>query len=266
MSANKRVAVEAAREARRRLGVGLDAPLPDILRLIEDAGSVPVTVRPLGSGISGAYGRKGDRGFIFVSSEDAPVRRRFTLAHEYGHHSLNHRGVVDRDEEISGRSKRPEEVEANYFASEFLAPTQAVRNWFDARAIDEITLQTIVELAHFFGISPTPARIRMEEAGYRITPAQRRELDEQIANNEHLRLRDLLQLEDISDSLSLNHIPSGGVRSPALEFRRAARAYQAGLTKPDRIAGFLGVDEGSLTQQFAELGIHPPEPGDEDED
>jgi Zn-dependent peptidase ImmA (M78 family) len=266
VTANKHRAVETARAARLRLGVGLDAPLPDILRLIEDAGGVPVTVRPLGDGISGAYGRKRDHGFIFVSSSDAPVRRRFTLAHEFGHHSLDHRGVVDREEEISGRSKRPEEVEANYFASEFLAPTQAVRNWFDARAVDEVTLQTVVELAHFFGISPPAARIRIEESGYRVTPAHRRQLDAEIAAGEHLRLRDLLQLEDILDSLSLARIEIGEIRTPALEFRRAARAYEAGLTRPDRIANYLGIDEGSLERQFAELGIHPPEPDDEDED
>jgi Zn-dependent peptidase ImmA (M78 family) len=266
VTANKHHALEAARAARLRLGVGLDAPVPDILRLIEDAGGVPVTVRPLGDGISGAYGRKRDRGFIFVSSNDAPVRRRFTLAHEYGHHCLNHRGVVDREEEISGRSRRPEEVEANYFASEFLAPTQAVRNWFDARAVDEITLRTVVELAHFFGISPPAARIRIEESGYRIMPAHRRQLDEQIANGEHLRLRDLLQLEDIPDSLSISRIEHAGVRAPALEFRRAARAYETGLTRPARIASYLGLDEDSLERQFAQLGIHPPEPDDEDDD
>jgi Zn-dependent peptidase ImmA (M78 family) len=264
VSADKKRAVEAARAARTRLGVGLDAPLPDVLRLIEDAGSIPVSVRPLGDGISGAYGRKNERGFIFINSNDSPVRRRFTLAHEYGHHSLGHDGVIDKTEDMFGR--RPQEVEANYFASEFLAPTQAVRNWFEARAIDEVTLATVVELAHFFGISPKAARIRIEESDLKLSPARRRELDEQIERDEHLHLRNLLGLTDLPDSLSINSIPYGHTRAPTFEFRRAARAFEVGLTKPERLAGYLGLGQDDLEARLAELGIRAPEPDEEDDD
>jgi Zn-dependent peptidase ImmA (M78 family) len=263
VTAGKNLAVTEARTARVRLGVGLDAPLPDVLRLIEDVGGVLVTVKPLPDGVAGAYGKKKGRGFIFVNSRDSAVRRRFTLAHEFGHHSLGHRGVVDRYEDLA-KPKRPEEIEANYFASEFLAPMQAVRNWVDVRPVRDIDLRTVVELAVFFGISATAALIRLEEAGL-VSAALRRELDGLIDAGAHTRLQASLGLKDVEDSLAMSRIDSTGSRVPAVAFNRAARAYEVGLSKPERLAGYLGMSQEVLEGEFARLGLTPPTLDEEDD-
>lgn len=265
MIANKQRAVLEARTARVRLGAGLDAPLPDILRLIEDVGDVPVTVRALPEGIAGAYGKKKGRAFIFVNSNDSPVRRRFTLAHEFGHHCLGHAGVFDLQVDVGGKTNKPEEIEANYFASEFLAPVQAVRSWAEARGLNDVDLRAVVELAHYFRVSPKAARIRFEEAGLLTRPGERRELDAEIKADEHLRLRAYLQLEDVEDSLATSRIARGSERLPQQAFRRAARAYEVGLAAPDRLASYLGQKRRVFEERVASMGISPRLPDDEDD-
>lgn len=76
---------------------------------------------------------------ICLSSTDLPRRRRFTLAHEIGHHCLGHqfpRGEhvhVDRGNFISQRGRSaapgidPKEVEANQFAASLLMPAHLLR-------------------------------------------------------------------------------------------------------------------------------------------
>jgi hypothetical protein len=82
--------VATARQVRDELGLGREGPIPDLLRLVEEVAGVPITVLPLPAGVAGAYGREDDDAYIFVNSNTYPVRRRFTLAHELGHHALNH--------------------------------------------------------------------------------------------------------------------------------------------------------------------------------
>ena len=78
--------------------------------LAEEGIGIPVSLIPLPAGVAGAYGRREEHPFIFVSSNDAPVRRRFTLAHELGHHALGHAGMIDRQEDIYGGSGSPREI------------------------------------------------------------------------------------------------------------------------------------------------------------
>src|SRR5215217_2962642 len=82
----------------------------------------------LGPDVSGLLVFDGASGQIYVHEKDHEVRRRFTIAHEIGHHYLRHQFEsgehvhVDRGNYISQRGPRssdgidPKEVEANQFA------------------------------------------------------------------------------------------------------------------------------------------------------
>jgi Zn-dependent peptidase ImmA (M78 family) len=73
---------------------------------------------------------------IAVARNLRPEVRRFTIAHELGHHTL-HRdmGILFRDHPLSGaemedRHRKPEEREADLFAAELLMPEKLVRREF----------------------------------------------------------------------------------------------------------------------------------------
>jgi Zn-dependent peptidase ImmA (M78 family) len=254
--ADKVRAIEEAQLARTRLGVGTNAPLTDVLGLIEDAEGIPVTLLPLPKGVAGAIGRKSDRSFIFVSSRDHPVRRRFTLAHEFGHYTLDHDPVVDQVEDIEGKTaaRRPEEAEANYFASEFLAPAEAVRGFVQARRIEVIDLATVVRLAAFFGISLKAARIRYEEADFLPKQRDREALDTAIEGARRGLLIHDLGLDDLGDSLSFSRIPQGARRPPASHLRRARSAYTQSLLGLEKIGMQLGIPANELEERLGTAG------------
>lgn len=231
-------AVTAARAARNELGIGLDSPIADILSLIDTEAAVPVTVLALPEGIAGMLRRKREGSFIFVNGSDSLERQRFTIAHEYGHHRLGHRSVVDRTEDIFGSSHDPQEVEANAFAGEFLVPRRAVDNWLERHDADPASLETIVRIAGFFGVSAWVVRIRLANA--RLISVQRvRDLDRHIEHREHLRLRDELGLDRFSDQLSEIRRDGNLPRLPARTRRGVRAAFHAGLLDIDEAAALL---------------------------
>ncbi len=255
--------VAAARFARSELGVGDDSPLTDVLRLIESVGLAPVTVLPLPDGVAGAYGKKSGRGFIFVSSNDHPPRRRFTLAHEYGHHFLNHVSAVDREEDIYGDPKNRRERDANAFAAEFLAPRNAIEKWMEARQYGKVDLKVLVDLATSFGISAQAARYRLAEARFIPRVADQKRLDASISSGEHLQLQRREAIAEFADSLALERIEIGGRRMPERLRLNVIRSYEHGLANVDRAAAALRQSADELAAEFATLGIAPIPDDDE---
>ena len=71
---------------------------------------------------------------IYLNAHDAPVRRRFTLAHELGHFVQQQDspeiGFVDRRDEIAASGSDRSEVWANRFAAELLMPAAVVSKWW----------------------------------------------------------------------------------------------------------------------------------------
>lgn len=143
-----------ARQARAALGLDSVAPLPDVLAAVEAAG-VAVLVTPLPEGFSGAFLKPRDRPVVFLAAGHAVTRQRFTLAHEFGHCFMEHRPGVDRDIDLG--SKEPLEIEANWFASEFLVPEDGLADRVDGR----VCLQDVVELARPYGVSPPALLYRL---------------------------------------------------------------------------------------------------------
>jgi len=251
--------VATAWAAREELGVGRDAPIADVLRLIEDAARIPVTLLALPENVAGAYGRAAaDEPYIFVNSWTYATRRRFTLAHEFGHHALGHVGMVDLQEDID-RETSPRETEANQFAAEFLAPLQAVRNWMDARGHTTATLDVVVQLANDFGISAESARYRLAEARFLTKPREITALDAAINAGEHIATFDALNLERPYDSISFQRVPRGSFRPSAIIQRDAMEVYRYGVLELDEIADALGRTPGEVEEAFKARGIEPLE-------
>ena len=182
----------AAREERRRLGLG-NAPVGNIASLIGGLG-IWVAACSLPDDMSGLFlNDKNDGLAILINSGHAPVRRRFSYAHEYGH------ALFDRSEAVrlTQQSNASELVEkrANAFAASFLMPADGVED--QLRQLDKgrpsrqaqivydvandrqseieirprpgsqaITYQDVAMIARHFGVSYEAAVWRLKSLGH----------------------------------------------------------------------------------------------------
>jgi Zn-dependent peptidase ImmA (M78 family) len=100
-----------------------------------------------------------------------PVRRRFTLAHEIGHHLLTRRIRPDRRLFFLDTSKtRPTALEraCDRFAALLLMPEELVRRYFEELAANETKRVSI--MASRFGVSGWAMRRRLRELGLQARP------------------------------------------------------------------------------------------------
>jgi len=243
----------AARLARVRLGLGLDAPVADVMLAIEDLAGIPVTVLALPDGLAGLQGRRHERSFIFLNGVDSVVRQRFTLAHEFGHVELGHIGSVDYTTDVFGERRRsPAEVQADGFAGEFLAPADGVRRWLTATGEPPDALDTVVRLAEYFHVSAEAALYRLQAARH-LGKARVESIRSRIVAGEHGVLCRRLGLGEYDDTLSRAHgdLP----RLPRTTITAAATAYERGLLTVEQVARLLEVDPHRVQSEFDRRGI-----------
>ena len=246
----------AARRARTTLGLGLEAPLADIVEVVEDLASVPVTVLGLPQGIAGLQGGKQDRHFVFLNGTQAVSRQRFTLAHELGHIEMGHGGSVDYEDNVLGTSRRaPREVQADGFAVEFMAPLDGVGTWLSLMHGPALSLETVVRLAHHFHVSATAALYRLQ-AVWRLSKGKYQPLEAAIGRGEHHQLAKRLGPEPHADTLAraFGHLP----RLPRETLTHGVNAYERGLLTMEQIAALLQVDEARVRAEFDARGAAPP--------
>jgi len=114
-------------------GHGIDKPPVSVERLARELG-IQVRYEPFEGEVSGMLVQEQENGppIIVVNSLNAPVRQRFTIAHDLGHHLLHGNDVyVDRPLVVTFRDSRsslaidPEEIAANQFAASIVMP----RRW-----------------------------------------------------------------------------------------------------------------------------------------
>ncbi|WP_405444682.1 ImmA/IrrE family metallo-endopeptidase [Streptomyces erythrochromogenes] len=160
--------VEAVRLLER---FGVTEPKIDPADLAQKLGVI-VVQQKMTADVSGMLLRRGEEKVIGVNDAHAPVRQRFTVAHELGHLVL-HRGrplILDTGtrvnfrDSVSSMATDREEMEANRFAAALLAPETMVR-----RAVREIQFTTaeglVKELAQRFGVSATAMNYRLLNLG-----------------------------------------------------------------------------------------------------
>lgn len=241
---------EQALTARRRLGAGSDGPIADLLRLIELKGGVRVFIVGLPKpGIEGLYSVERGVPLILVNQNRHPVAKRFTLAHEYGHHFLDHGPRLDEKIELGDRSKF--EREANHFAGAFLMPREAIATWFGAAGDPDVDLETLVQFAADFGVSPMAARIRLQFVKRLTSPTAIRKLDEDIAKSRHNRLKKKLGIVDMEDWIAAAH--TAGAHVPFDQEQRIANLIDRGLLNEQDAQRLLRVDEDEAARQLARL-------------
>ena len=105
-------------------------------------------------GWSGAVSTHGAAAQIWLASEEAAVRQRFTIAHEIGHLLLHPLGVAYRDTSFKGS---PEELQANRFAAALLMP-----EWMIRPAVS-ITGPDVARLAAMFEVSESAMATRLDD-------------------------------------------------------------------------------------------------------
>lgn len=150
----------------------------EILKQYWDDGSIPIDPMVIaakmgisvlanpGFNASGHYipSKDSQPPLITYNSSESKVRQRFTIAHELGHHVMEH-GERDRDtpDRFSMGYHDPIEVDANRFAAHLLMPGQIVNALIRVRGI-----RSVDELARMFGVSKVAMRFRLKELGYAV--------------------------------------------------------------------------------------------------
>lgn len=120
-------ALAKARAARR----GFNAVLPVPIEKIASKHGIKIETAYLDDELSGMSFVKDGVSVVVVNGNHHPNRRRFTIAHELGHHFL-HRSYLENNvhvdkailnrNEISSQGIDKKEIEANTFAAELLMP------------------------------------------------------------------------------------------------------------------------------------------------
>jgi len=129
----------------------------------------------LGDEISGLLVVEKKRGAIGYNSTHAPVRQRFTVAHEIGHYVMHvkdstrsrlfiDRFVAFRDDESSAGNDW-EEVEANAFGAALLMPARLVREEIKKHNLDLDDEDDLNSLAKQFNVSTSAMSYRLVNLG-----------------------------------------------------------------------------------------------------
>jgi Zn-dependent peptidase ImmA (M78 family)/DNA-binding XRE family transcriptional regulator len=147
-----------AKRERERLNLGID-PISSLREILEmECGLLIFFVPNNNVKISGAYlFNEKLGGCIFVNSSHPFERRRFTLAHEYGHFLADRKLIsIDKEDDFEiGTKKEESEKFADLFAIEFLMPEEIVKRQF--QNITEVTQRftevDIAKLSVYFGTS-----------------------------------------------------------------------------------------------------------------
>src|SRR4051794_16261299 len=160
-----------------------------------------VVILDLPETLAGAYARRSTGPLIFLNGTHHVLRQRFTLAHELGHHWLDHPTTIDDLRMITGARRDPVEVQATLFAAELLAPRAAVRGWAAREVPGAVNLDDVVRLGAHFGVSGRAARIALERAGVLRDRGRVKALDGEIADGHHNERRRALGLAASDDSL-----------------------------------------------------------------
>jgi len=148
-------------------------PLP-IERIVANQG-IRLVRSPLegDDDVSGFYQKELGREVIGVNSLHAPVRQRFTIAHELGHAVLHGREGLHLDQAFKLRFRNttsslavdPEEMDANSFAAELLMPADEVIDLLSESGLDVNDDQAVKTLARHFGVSQQAMTFRVVNLG-----------------------------------------------------------------------------------------------------
>ena len=154
-------------EERVRLGIGTHEPIAFLRKTLEEVG-VHVFLDGLNSKLAGLYAFVETFGYcILVNRKHPRVRRRWTIAHEYGHF------LFDRDKPgvdyLEPMLRKPEsERFADAFAAAFLMPNAGVERRFSQvfEQNRDVNVGDVCRMADFYGVSLAAMTLRLESLGH----------------------------------------------------------------------------------------------------
>lgn len=162
----ERFAEHCAHEQRKLLGFGEREPISSLRKTLDEVG-VHVFIDGLHSKLAGLYAFVDGFGYCILVNRRHPIqRRRWTIAHEYGHF------LFDRDrpgvDYIQPMQRKPEsERFADAFAAHFLMPRSGVeRRFHDAYEQNrDVNVGDVVRIADYYRVSLMAMILRLESLG-----------------------------------------------------------------------------------------------------
>ena len=158
-----------ARQLRRQFSPDV---FPVDVAMIAKCVGIRVERLPLDDDLSGMAFIKGGNKVIVVNKYHHINRRRFTIAHELGHHCLHSSyltnnvhvdKVVLRRDQFSSEGVDDKERQANAFAAELLMPASELRKWAKVDINDDIT---VAMLAKKLRVSTAALTFRLTNLGH----------------------------------------------------------------------------------------------------
>lgn len=137
----------------------------DIYTYVNTFDNIEVIDDDLSSEISGTIEYIGDGFIITINKYHSYERRRFTLAHEFGHYCMHREYLIDnksiKDVALfrSENTKNQKELEANEFAAKLLMPKDDFLN------IIKSGKTRLGDIAEHFGVSAAAAKYRAYRLG-----------------------------------------------------------------------------------------------------
>ena len=236
-------AEEVATSERNRLGLG-DGPILSLRETLESDVGVRVFSIELPSRVAGMFSYTEELGgCIVVNARHPEERRRWSMAHEYGHF-LTRR--FQAEVSMLGAYRRVPAAEkfADAFARCMLMPATGLRRRFNemSRAADgRITAAEVCRIAHHYFVSVEAMMLRLEEL--RLLPGGTWD-----------RLRDRgFKVREAQAQLGLLPHPSSDRLLPFRYQLLAARAYEEGNLTEGQLARVLRVDRVSARRIVREL-------------
>ncbi len=161
-------AEQVALDARRRAGLPELEPAWDLPAVAEKLG-LYVFILPFAAqaAAEGSYVALARGGVALVSAAGDSGRRRFTIAHELGHHVLADEFAP---EWVVGSGSSEREKVINAFAIHFLLPRPAARQRWEQYHGMEDPRDAVIHIAAEFGLSWSAACAQLQRVGCLVTP------------------------------------------------------------------------------------------------
>ena len=225
-------AEDVASAERNRLGLG-DGPVLNLREMLENDVAMRVFSMKLPSRVAGIFSYTQEiGGCIAVNAQHPEERRRWSMAHEYGHFLTSR---FHSEISMLGVYRRipPHERFADAFAGCFLMPAAGLRRRFNEMsraAAGEVTMADVVRIADYYFVSIEAVTLRLEEL--RLLPGGTWD-----------RLKDRgFRVREAQEQLGLSRRSDSDQLLPLRYQFLAIRSYEDGQLTEGELARLLRVD------------------------
>ena len=245
-------AEDVASAERNRLGLG-DGPVLNLREVLENDVAMRVFSMKLPSRVAGIFSYTQELGgCIAVNAQHPEERRRWSMAHEYGHFLTSR---YHSEISMLGVYRRvpAQERFADAFAGCFLMPAAGLKRRFNEMsraAAGEVTVADVCRIAHYYFASIEAVTLRLEEL--RLLPGGTWD-----------RLTDRgFRVREAQEQLGLSRRTDGDHLLPLRYQLLAIRSYEEGKLTEGELARLLRVDRVSARRTVQRL-THTPHLRDE---